>query len=175
MIPFNPYPYKDIVKTLDAIFSPGVLVSCGYCGRQAATDQHIRHCSERKDSGMTPREKFEALASSDPNTRAFELMWLRRAATAFSIFVERQKKYGPTNIARHGCTGVIVRLGDKLARLEHTYIEGYPMPPDESPVDAWIDGANYNLIGWMCHDGEWPGVKGFRHSPPPAEQMEIPF
>jgi len=115
---------------------------------------------------MTPRERFEALASDDLNTREFELKWLKRAAIAFNVFVERQRKYGPTNIARHGCTGVIVRLGDKLARLEHTYIEGHPMPADESPVDAWIDTANYALIGWMAHDGAWPGVAAYVHRNP---------
>src|SRR5437773_793557 len=43
---------------------------------------------------------------------------------ARALWRERQKKYGPTNIAATGALGCLVRSTDKLARLREVYING---------------------------------------------------
>jgi len=75
---------------------------------------------------------------------------------AFKVFQDRQKKYGPNNIAKRREAGVLVRIDDKLARLAHVYLEGGKDTPDESVEDSWIDLCNYGAIGLLCHRGAWP-------------------
>lgn len=78
---------------------------------------------------------------------------------AYRVFQERQKKYGRSNIARAGAHGVVIRLGDKMARLEGAYLNGRDTEvPDETIEDTWVDVANYGLIGLMCRLGYWPGA-----------------
>ena len=71
--------------------------------------------------------------------------------TGLRVFKERQKKYGRANIARAGAAGVVIRLGDKLSRLERQ-----SEVTDESVNDTWIDVSNYNFIRLMAENGRWP-------------------
>ena len=75
----------------------------------------------------------------------------------FALFKERQRKYGPGNIAAFGDYGVLVRCHDKLARLKRHYTEGTGDMPDESVEDAWRDLAVYAVIALVCREGGWPG------------------
>lgn len=74
-----------------------------------------------------------------------------------ALFWERQRKYGPGNIAEFGDYGILVRLYDKLARLRRYYVEKVGDMPDESVRDAWADVAVYATIALVCMDGQWPG------------------
>ena len=79
-------------------------------------------------------------------------------ASAFAIFKARQKKYGSGSIARRGPVGVLVRLDDKLARLDRLFMEGAgDTATDESVEDTCLDVANYAIIILLCHAGQWPG------------------
>lgn len=78
----------------------------------------------------------------------------------FQLFKDRQRKYGPANIAAFGDHGVLVRCHDKLARLRRHYVEGTGDMPDESVDDAWRDLAVYAVIALVCREGGWPGWKG---------------
>jgi len=81
-----------------------------------------------------------------------------RMAAAFEVFKQRQKKYGPGNIARRGPAGIMVRTDDKLARLDRVFFGGAADDmTDESVRDTLLDVANYALIALVCHEGEWPG------------------
>lgn len=90
-----------------------------------------------------------------------KLKWLRDGLWAddavfdqlYEVMADRQLKYGPGNIARHGVQGVLVRLDDKLSRLSHTSADF----EDERLKDAWIDIANYAIIALLWLDGKWPG------------------
>ena len=75
----------------------------------------------------------------------------------FQLFQDRQKKYGPNNIARRREVGVLVRAEDKLTRLARHYVEakGGDMP-DESVEDTWMDLMIYAAIGLLLHRGHWP-------------------
>lgn len=80
-------------------------------------------------------------------------------AEAFALWKERQKKYGPGNIAAFHDPGCVVRAQDKLARLKRFYFEGGTEMKDESVTDSWLDLANYAIMGLVCHRGQWPGQK----------------
>jgi hypothetical protein len=76
---------------------------------------------------------------------------------AFEIWKARQRKYGSDNIARRGPAGVMVRLDDKMARLDRAFAGGASESADETVTDTCYDVANYALIALACHKGEWPG------------------
>lgn len=79
----------------------------------------------------------------------------------YELFKERQKKYGPTNIAMSGSRGVAIRAQDKVARLHHAYFKGGALDtPDESVKDSWRDLSVYAAIALVCMDGGWPGAEG---------------
>ncbi len=104
-----------------------------------------------------------------------------------ALLAERHRKYGPANIARHGERGAVVRMGDKLSRLERAYgltptcwkcgaPYGGDMEPlgdgeftDESLEDAWLDGGNYPLVALMVRRGWWHLPLLGHSEPPPAE------
>lgn len=83
-----------------------------------------------------------------------------------SVLIERQRKYGPENIRRHGEIGLAVRCGDKLARLDNYYFGNGKDAPDESIDDSWTDLGNYSAIALMVRRGLW-GL--------PLEKAEEPF
>jgi hypothetical protein len=86
---------------------------------------------------------------------------------AFNVFQDRQKKYGPNNIAKRREKGVVVRLDDKLMRLAKVYLEGTGVDsPDESIEDSIIDAINYSAILLMLKRGAWPKYESpFDHLP----------
>jgi hypothetical protein len=84
-----------------------------------------------------------------------EILMCNKFAEAFSLWKQRQRKYGMGNIAQFGAAGCVVRSADKLARLSRVYIGNSRTGDmtDESVRDAWLDLVNYALMGLMCHDG----------------------
>lgn len=71
---------------------------------------------------------------------------------AREICLKRHEDYGPGNISRHGELGVLVRMDDKLARLEHLLGREAKC---ESIEDSWLDLVNYAVIGLLVHRGVW--------------------
>lgn len=74
---------------------------------------------------------------------------------AAGIMVDRQEKYGPHNIPRHGLAGIVVRMGDKLARLDNVVLEGAGDLPDETIKDTLLDLVNYAAIGIAVLEKQW--------------------
>jgi hypothetical protein len=64
------------------------------------------------------------------------------------ILVKKQRDYGHHNIARFGRAGLLVRMHDKVARLENL-IQNDTDPENESVVDNFIDIIGYASIGIM--------------------------
>ena len=99
----------------------------------------------------------------------FEAMIDEQYAVARRIMVDRQRKYGPHNVTRHGLLGIAVRLADKLARLDRAVIEGRGGDAaDESVADTLYDVANYAIIGRCLMNGDWSAAG----CPPLAEEAE---
>jgi len=94
-------------------------------------------------------------ASAPTTSNVFETSVLSAFEDARLLLLERHTKYGPKNISAtpYGWkVGLITRISDKLARLQH--MEGDAT--DESRVDAWTDICNYAIIGLLNERGEWP-------------------
>ena len=68
--------------------------------------------------------------------------------------VRKQKDYGPENIRRFGRQGLMIRLHDKVARLENLDGGGRG-PENESVVDTFLDIVGYCAIGIMWERQEF--------------------
>jgi intein/homing endonuclease len=64
------------------------------------------------------------------------------------VLVRKQNDYGPENIRRFGRQGLMVRLHDKVARLENLTSSG-KSPNNESIEDTFLDIIGYCAIGIM--------------------------
>ena len=68
------------------------------------------------------------------------------------ILVKKQSDYGHQNIARFGRAGLLVRVHDKVARLENL-LRDDRKPENESILDNFIDVIGYSAIGMMWEKG----------------------
>ena len=103
----------------------------------------------------TPAKQEQTEKSFEHSAEEDGLPWIGDALREVeAIMRERHEKYGPGNIAQFGDFGVMVRLSDKLARLQHSSGKDYA---DEATRDAWLDVIGYGLIGLSWVDGNWPG------------------
>lgn len=79
-------------------------------------------------------------------------------AEVSEVMQDRHAKYGAGNIAEFGETGILVRLGDKFARLKNNRRTSFF---DESVDDTLLDIVGYGLIWLMWRKGLWPGSPTF--------------
>lgn len=79
------------------------------------------------------------------------------------ILIKKQKDYGPENIMKFGIIGIIVRLFDKVARLNNLLIKsngdfksaiGANSVPGETLVDTLIDIIGYSTIALMILESD---------------------
>ncbi len=109
--------------------------------------------AEAEDSGEKVKNLWAALGAE-----AFLLA--RKQNENFSIdyvqkvLVRKQTDYGPENIRRFGRRGLIVRMHDKIARLENLMANG-TKPNNESIADNILDVIGYAAIGIMWEDGNF--------------------
>lgn len=68
------------------------------------------------------------------------------------ILIRKQRDYGHDNISRFGRTGILIRLHDKVARLENLHRHAVA-PENESVVDNFVDLIGYSSIGIMWERG----------------------
>jgi hypothetical protein len=72
----------------------------------------------------------------------------------FSIMYKKNQDYGD-NISRHGAEGVIIRLWDKLYRLDNVFHSGTREVIDETLEDTIQDARNYLTILLLLLRNEW--------------------
>ena len=70
---------------------------------------------------------------------------------ALELFKKKNKDYGDS-FATYGPIGVIVRIGDKISRLNSITKNGINMVNDESLRDTLIDLHNYSAMAVMLMD-----------------------
>ena len=75
-------------------------------------------------------------------------------AELLEILVRKQRDYGHENIARFGRLGLLVRVHDKIARLENLLGTG-AKPNNESIQDNVADVVGYCVIGAMWEEGNF--------------------
>ena len=71
-----------------------------------------------------------------------------------NILAKKQKDYGPNNIARFAEKGLILRLHDKIARLENLLSKNYEAS-NESIEDTYLDIIGYSVIGMMWGNNDF--------------------
>lgn len=85
-----------------------------------------------------------------------------------NIMLTKHQDYGPKNIANAPggpMNGLMVRMYDKMARLEHLlYHRKGDTPNYESIEDTFIDLANYAIIGLLVQRGQWEGTDAGVHN-----------
>lgn len=68
--------------------------------------------------------------------------------TVLAVLIRKQRDYGHENIRRFGRQGLLVRMHDKIARLENLYTRS-EKPRNESIADNLLDVVGYSAIGIM--------------------------
>lgn len=74
------------------------------------------------------------------------------SAYIHSIVTKKQHDYGHENIARFGRVGLLVRMHDKIARLENL-LESQRAAENESINDNIFDVIGYSCVAMMWEDG----------------------
>ena len=72
-------------------------------------------------------------------------------AEGLALFEKKNRDYGDA-FATYGPVGVLVRIGDKLSRLQSISKSGVQMVNDESIRDTLIDLHNYAAMAIMLMD-----------------------
>ena len=72
---------------------------------------------------------------------------------AISLFEKKNKDYGDA-FANHGPIGVLVRIGDKIQRLQHITKNSVTLVNDETLQDTLIDLHNYSAMALMLINEE---------------------
>ena len=68
---------------------------------------------------------------------------------ALELFKMKNSDYGDA-FAEYGTIGVLVRLGDKIKRLQSISAKKIALVNDESMRDTLIDLHNYSAMAIMC-------------------------
>ena len=71
-----------------------------------------------------------------------------------AVICKKQADYGPENIAKFGRDGILVRMHDKVARLENLSKSGQS-PNNESIKDNYLDVIGYAAVGALWESGEF--------------------
>jgi hypothetical protein len=61
------------------------------------------------------------------------------------LLLAKHHDYGTSNLKKHGLFGIIVRLSDKLARIENLTSKDNSIEVEESIMDTFIDIAGYGV------------------------------
>lgn len=105
-------------------------------------DKHCTFCHDKSLEPLVEKKKLSVNAAlSDALDDIEEMMQ------------GRHRKYGPGNIAKHGTTGIHVRLDDKFSRLE----AGAENFDDETVENTLDDIIGYALIWKLWLRKQWPG------------------
>lgn len=72
---------------------------------------------------------------------------------ALELFTKKNTDYGDA-FADYGTVGVLVRIGDKIRRMQSISNNGVTLIQDEKLRDTLIDLHNYAAMAIMCLDGK---------------------
>lgn len=70
---------------------------------------------------------------------------------ALKLFEKKNKDYGDA-FANYGTIGVLIRIGDKISRLQSITKNGITLVNDEQMRDTLIDLHNYSAMAIMLLD-----------------------
>lgn len=67
----------------------------------------------------------------------------------------KQRDYGPDAITRFGSIGILVRVHDKVARLENLAAKNSDTPENESIRDNYLDLLGYAALGIILENSQF--------------------
>jgi len=136
---------ESAVDTIYALVRPRAKVSVG--GIRKTLDDFIASLFDRP-AGNTAAVAYFSNIGADAAELAENLGFDLNKKSVTKILIKKQRDYGPENIARFGRKGLLVRLHDKVARLENLSAQG-SSPENEAVVDTYLDIIGYCAIGIM--------------------------
>lgn len=80
-------------------------------------------------------------------TRPDQLIAIQKEA--LELFIKKNKDYGDA-FSEYGTIGVLVRIGDKIRRMQSITANGVNLVEDEKLRDTLIDLHNYAAMAIMC-------------------------
>jgi hypothetical protein len=80
-------------------------------------------------------------------TRPDQLIAIQKEA--LELFIKKNKDYGDA-FSEYGTIGVLVRIGDKIRRMQSITANGVNLVEDERLRDTLIDLHNYAAMAIMC-------------------------
>lgn len=70
-----------------------------------------------------------------------------------ATLLQKRHDYGPGNLSKHGEFGILVRMDDKVARLNSLVAQGKaPAVENESVGDTWLDVMGYAALALVLRD-----------------------
>jgi hypothetical protein len=69
------------------------------------------------------------------------------------LLKQKHAAYGSRNLLKHGLDGIVVRMDDKIARLQNLLHHNAPQN-DESITDTLMDIAGYAIQAILLKDGK---------------------
>ena len=112
--------------------------------------------------GSLTNEDSKKVFNEIKNTAIFEIKKSNKGTIddilkkAENIGVSKNNDYGSDNILKFGIIGLVVRIGDKIARFQNLSKAGSKQSVnDEKIEDTLIDIVNYSVYGEMLSDGVW--------------------
>ena len=93
---------------------------------------------------------FEDL-KNDPEYGKYINTWMNPVLVTATV-IKKQHDYGPENISKFGMWGLIVRLHDKIARLNNllsTKRKGFNSVSDETIYDTLLDVVGYSTVALL--------------------------
>lgn len=102
-------------------------------------------CGNHKESKEEKKHDFEWLEESIDfeNTNESEQGLINTTSEILDLLIEKNEKYGDENLTQHGHSGIMVRLSDKLSRLESLKDSEHT----EALEDVYKDIAGYAING----------------------------
>ena len=95
---------------------------------------------------------------------------------AYELFTRKNADYGDS-FATYGTIGVLVRLGDKISRLQSITSKGINLVEDEKLRDTLLDLHNYAAMGIMLLDSKESHVTTLQteslHQEPIVENIDV--
>lgn len=112
------------------------------------------------------KEKYRSVFTDESGYPDLDESLYQLLQEVFSLFVKKQRDYGPGNINAFGEFGILVRTNDKIERLKNLYSKNsFTQNPgekvniptsNESVDDTWMDIATYAMIALLVRRGQWP-------------------
>ena len=92
-------------------------------------------------------------------------------AEGLELFERKNQDYGDA-FANYGVIGVLVRMGDKIARLQSISTKSVSLVDSESLRDTLIDLHNYSAMAIMLLDEDKAKEPIYPSAPPPSPQTK---